>query len=266
MKINALFSHLRLLGKYFRVNLTGALEYRASFFMQAFGMALSNSAFIFFWWIAFSMLQGRIGGYTFEDMMFVWACNASAFGLSHIVFGNANRLSRLILTGELDTFLLQPKNVLLSALCARTSLASWGDLAYGVILMVLTQRGASAWVMFVLATMIGSLLITAIAVSAHSMTFFWGDASAFGGMAQEFTLNFSLYPPGIFPGVVRALMYTVMPAGLVAHLPLTLARAFRWELMGALLAGSFVYCGLACLLFYRGLRRYASGNLLITRL
>ncbi len=258
--------YLRLLACYARVNLTGALEYRASFFMQAIGMALSNSTFIFFWWIVFSALQGRIGGYSFDDMMFVWAVNASAFGLAHVVFGNCTQISGIIQSGELDVFLLQPKNVLLSLLCSHTSLSAWGDLAYGVILMAITQSGAMAWLVFVLATLIGALLIAAIGVSAHTLTFFWGDASTLAGMIPEFTLNFSLYPPGIFPKVIKVLMYTVIPAGLVVHLPLTLLRQFRWELLLALLAGSLLYCALACLFFYKGLKRYASGNLIGARM
>lgn len=262
----SLRSHARLFVRYVRLNLLGALEYRASFLMQAFSMALSNSAFIFFWWIAFSALQGRIGGYTFEDMMFVWSVTSSAFGLSHVLFGNAGRLSQLILTGELDTYLLQPKNVLLNMLCAHTSLAAWGDFAYGFVLMALTQRGLQVWAVFVLATAVGAVLITAIALSAHSLTFFIGNASVIGGMVQEFMLNFCLYPIGIFPLLVRVLMYTALPAALIVHLPLMLAHSFRFELLLVLLGGGAVYCGLACWIFYRGLRRYESGNLIVTRL
>ena len=129
--------HLVIFGRYFRVNLIAALEYRASFVSQAFGMALSNGAFVFFWWIAFAQIGGTIGGYGFRDVMFVWAVASSAIGLSFVFFANVNQLTRLIVTGELDTFLLQPCNLLVNFACARTSLSSWGDLAYGFVLMAL---------------------------------------------------------------------------------------------------------------------------------
>jgi len=77
---------LYLIGLYFKVNLASAMEYRSSFLMQAFGMALSNATFIFYGWIAFSQIGGRIGGYDFKDVMFIWALTSSAFGASNILF------------------------------------------------------------------------------------------------------------------------------------------------------------------------------------
>jgi ABC-2 type transport system permease protein len=64
--------------------------------------------------VAFSQVGGRIGGYDFKDVMFIWAVTSSAFGVSHVLFANANQLTRLIVTGELDTFLLQPCNLLVN--------------------------------------------------------------------------------------------------------------------------------------------------------
>lgn len=102
------------------------MEYRGSFLLQAFGMALSNGSFVFFWWIAFQQIKGTIGGYDFRDVMFIWAAASSAYGASHILFANMNAITRLIATGELDTFLVQPKDTLINLLCARTSLSAWG--------------------------------------------------------------------------------------------------------------------------------------------
>jgi ABC-2 type transport system permease protein len=139
--------HLRIAACYFRLNLASALEYRMSFYTQAIGMALNNSAFIFFWWIAYEQIGGRIAGYSFRDVLFIWAATSSAFGLSHVLFHNVGRLSDLIITGELDVFLLQPCNILVNLSCARTSLSAYGDLAYGFILIALSQGGdvAGGW-------------------------------------------------------------------------------------------------------------------------
>jgi len=127
--------HLKIFACYFRLNLASALEYRASFLTQAFGMALSNSSFIFFWWIAFGQIGGTIAGYTFENVLFIWAVTSTGFGLSHILFANAANLTRLVVTGELDAYLLQPCNVLVNVLCARTNLSAYGDVIYGFIII-----------------------------------------------------------------------------------------------------------------------------------
>lgn len=258
---------LQLVGLYFRVNLASAMEYRGSFILQAFGMALSNGTFVFFWWIAFAQIGGHIGGYDFRDVMFIWALTSSAFGFANIIFANMNHITRIIISGELDTFLLQPKNVLVSLLCARTSLSAWGDLAYGFVLMALTQgRDYSAWGMFLAGIVIGGLLMTAISVTAHTATFYLGDASLIGGMALEFVINFCIYPEGIYRGFVRAFMYTIIPASFIVHIPLGLARSFQLHWLFILLAASLLYCCLAYLFFYQGLKRYESGNLIITRM
>ena len=256
-----------LIGLYFRVNLASAMEYRSAFILQAFGMALSNGSFVFFWWVAFNQIGTQIGGYDFPDVMFIWAVTSSAFGAANILFANMNHISRLIISGELDTFLLQPKSVLVSVLCARTSLSAWGDLIYGFVLMALTQGAdGQAWLLFLCGLVIGGLLMTAVAVTAHTLTFFVGDASTLSGMAVEFVVNFCIYPKGIYAGWVQLLMATLIPATFMVHLPLQLARQFDPLLFIGLLVVSAAYCLAAWFFFYRGLRRYESGNLIVTRL
>lgn len=257
---------MRLFFKYSRVNLSGALEYRASFYMSAFGMLLSNSTFVFFWYVAFEQIGGRIGGYDFRDVMFIWASCSSAFGLSAIVFGNAGSLSGMIARGEIDVFLLQPKNPLLSLLMARTSLSAWGDLAYGIVLMALTGQGARGWLFFALAIPLGGLLIAATGVLFGSLAFWFGDTSTAGSMSTEFVVNFCIYPEGIYPKAIRALMYTVIPAAFIVHVPLKLARGGSALWLPVWLLAAAAYVGVAVFVFNRGLKRYESGNLIVTRM
>ncbi len=259
--------HLRIIWKYFQVNLASAMEYRSSFWMQSLGMALSNATFVFFWWVAFSQVGGRIGGYDFRDVMFIWALTSSAFGLSNILFANASQLTRLIVTGELDTFLLQPCNVLVNILCARTSLSAYGDLVYGLVLMALTQGGdGQAWLFFALGVPIGALLMAAIALMAHTLTFYFGDASMAGSMSLEFVVNFCIYPEGIYQTAVRSLMYSLIPAAFIVHVPLKLARSFAPSLLLIWFLAAAAYCVLSVWFFYRGLKKYESGNMIVTRL
>jgi ABC-2 type transport system permease protein len=259
--------HLKIFKCYFKLNLASSLEYRASFLTQAFGMALSNSSFIFFWWIAFDQIGGRIAGYSFEDVLFIWAVTSSAFGLGNVLFANTSSITKLIVTGELDAFLLQPCSVLINVLCARTNFSAYGDLAYGLILMALVYWGnAAAWFWFFAGTLAGCFLFTAITLAAHSMSFFWGDASVPGQLATEFAVNFSIYPDKIYGPAVRALMFSLIPIGLAVHVPLRLFRDFSPLIAFAAIAASILYCVLAGWLFYRGLRRYESGNVIVTRL
>lgn len=255
-----------MIGLYFRINLSGALEYRESFYMSAFGMALSNSAFVFFWWVAFEQIGGRIGGYDFRDVMFIWAASSSAYGLCYILFGNANNLSNLIVTGGLDTFLLQPKNVLLSTLCAGTHLSAWGDLIYGFVLMALTNQDPIGWLYFGTAILFGCPLFCATSVIANTLAFYFGDSSATSNMATEFLINFCIYPEGIYHGLIRFLMYSLIPAAFIVHIPLKLARGGSVWWLAITTFATVIYCFAAYRFFMHGLKRYESGNLVTTRM
>jgi len=263
--IRKTLSMLRLIGVYFRTNFSAALEYRESFYMSAFGMALSNGSFVFFWWVAFGQIGGRIGGYDFRDVMFIWAASSSAYGLCHIIFGNVSRLGQLIVGGGLDTYLLQPKNLLLNVMCSGTNLSAWGDLIYGFILMALTGQGVLGWVFFAVAIIFGAPLFAATSIAANSLAFFFGDSSIAGGLVSEFLVNFSIYPEGIFKGVVRFIMYTAVPVAFISHVPLKLARGGPLWWLAVLAAATIMYCFAAFKLFMAGLKRYESGNLVVTR-
>ena len=258
--------HLKIAVCYFRLNLTSALEYRASFFTQAFGMALSNSSFIFFWWVAFSQIGGRIADYSFEDILFIWATTSSAFGLAHILFSNTSKLTNLIVTGELDTFLLQPCNILVNVICAGTTLSAYGDFIYGFVLMAIVYAGnAMAWLWFFVGVVVGSLLMTAVTLAAHTLSFYFGDASVAGQMATEFFVNFSIYPEKIYAPLIRVIMYSIIPVGLAVHLPLRLLKEFSPVLLAAIPIFAVIYCSAAGWFFYKGLRRYESGNVIVMR-
>jgi len=259
--------HLKIFACYFKLNFASALEYRASFFSQAFGMALSNSSFIFFWWVAFGQIGGRIADYTFDDVLFIWAVTSTGYGLSTVVFANASRITQLIVTGELDTFLLQPCNILLNVLCARTSLAAYGDFIYGFVIMFIFYAGnGAAWLWFFFGVVLYGLILTAIVLTAHTLSFYLGDATVIGGMATEFAINFSLYPEKIYAPAVRAVMYSLIPVAVAVHLPLRLLGGFSAVQLLAAVGGAGLYCVLACRFFYLGLKRYESGNAIVTRL
>ncbi len=258
--------HLRLIGLYIKYNLSSAMEYRVSFIAQSFGMALNNAFFIFFWWIIFQKVNS-IGGYGFKDVMVIWALAASTYGFLHVVFGNVRQLTRIIINGELDTYLLQPKNVYVHVHCSKMVVSAWGDLLYGYILILIVY-GADPLklLLFTLFTVAGGLLAGAVMAAADTLTFFIGNASAVTRLVVEFLLNFSLYPDSIFRREVKWLMYSLLPAGFIVFVPFKLLAAFNWYGLLGLLAVDAVYIILGYLFFKHGLKRYESGNLITTKL
>lgn len=53
------------------------------------------------------------------------------------MFGRAFSISELIINGQLDTFLVQPKNVFLSVITSDSKISAIGDLIYGYICLTI---------------------------------------------------------------------------------------------------------------------------------
>jgi ABC-2 type transport system permease protein len=255
---------MRLLGYYVRFNLQAGMEYRASFVAQVFGMVLNNSAFIVFWVVLYERIGGSIKGYALDDVMFLWALAATGIGLSGALLGNAGSLSRLIYSGELDVYLLQPKPILPNLLASRMSISSWGDVLYGVLLFAFTQH-ATAFSVLLFATF--SLLMAAgfaaVQILYHSLTFFWGNAEDLASTASELVLSFTLYPGSIFEGPSRWLLHSLLPAALLAYVPASLFARFELPTFLLLLAADAALVGISIAVFRLGLRRYESGSTLV---
>lgn len=258
--------HIKLIGKYFAFNLSALTEYRTSFIVQVFGMALNNASFAFFWWVLFDKVGTEIGGYGFKDVMFLWAVASTGFGIAHVLFANASRISGMIITGELDTYLLQPKNPLINSISARMSATSWGDVLYGIILMALIKASVGMWLMFGIGIFTAALLITSITVVGQSLTFYFGNMEAVGRSLREFTITFSIYPESIFKGPLKVLIMTAIPIGFITHVPLRLAHEFSWGMFFLMLGVTAAYCLFAFVIYMNGLKKYESGNLIITRM
>jgi ABC-2 type transport system permease protein len=254
----------RLLAHYIRFNLSAGMAYRASFVAQVFGMVLNNSAFIVFWVILYERVGGDIKGYSIRDVMFLWALAASGIGLAGALLGNAGSISRLIYSGELDVYLLQPKAILPNLLASRMSISSWGDVLYGVLLFAFTQRVTLPSVLlFVTFSLLMALGFAAVQVLYHSLTFLWGNAEELAGTASELVLSFTIYPGSIFEGPPRWLLHSLLPAGLLAYVPARLFAHFEPWVFLLLLAADSALVAISVAAFRLGLRRYESGSTLV---
>lgn len=259
-------SHLVLLWKYFKFNLAASMEYRTMFITHVLGMALNNSVFIIFWHLIFKN-TGTIGNYGFKDIMFIWAVSSSAFGIAHIIFGNCRNLADLIQKGELDVFLLQPKNPLFSILASRTIISAWGDFLYGyTILFIFFGFSFFKVLLFSFLTVSGGIIFVSVFSIAESLTFFMGSSKSISQMIAEFLISFSIYPESIFGDKIRWLFYTLLPAGFISFIPKEIFMNSSYILILLLLAADLFFIILNSIIFKLGLKRYESGNLIGTRL
>ncbi len=252
--------------EHFKFNVESAMEYRWSFVSQVSFMVLNDFLLLFFWWLIFGKVQ-TIGGWTFADVITMHAVLATSYGLSVSVFGNVNRLARIIAEGQLDYYLLLPRNPLLHALVSRSDLSGLGDVAFGLAAFCLfTPVTLGRLALFVIVTLASCTVYTCFAVITGSIAFFIGNAQTISLQLLGALITFGGYPDSIFKGLVRAVLYSVIPVGFAIYVPVSLLRNFSVVHLAGLLAFAGAIAWAASWLFGAGLRRYESGNLVSARI
>ncbi|HET9920575.1 MAG TPA: ABC-2 family transporter protein [Ktedonobacteraceae bacterium] len=255
-------STLRFIGAYVAANVQAAMEYRIAFWVQIFTMMANDSLWLFFWWTYFHQFP-LTNGWQGTDIIILWTVSACGFGIGAAVFGNAPKLASLIMTGGLDAYLGMPRNVLLHVTIAASDPTAWGDIIFAIgAYLLFLHPDVWHFGLFILLTLPVALIFTSFIVILCSLAFFIGNTE---GLAQQMfgaLISFSTYPMNIFNGVVRLLLFTVVPAGFISFIPLQLLHRFTWPLLGAMLGFTALIVSAAFGLFYLGLHRYESGNLL----
>ncbi len=62
----------RFLWGYFRANLSMAMEYRANFIIQVFGMVLNDALWVLFWWLFFRQFP-LVAGWSYQELLLLYA-------------------------------------------------------------------------------------------------------------------------------------------------------------------------------------------------
>jgi len=256
----------RFLWTCWKLNLAGAMEFRMSFLLTAGMMIVNDLVWILFWGIYFAKFSG-VNGWEFRDVAMMWSIAAGGAGIVGTFFGNANRLSGLISTGQLDAYLVQPKPVLLHVLVSRMSVASIGDILFSLLLYGYSgELTIAGFAKYMLGLAITAMIFLFFAVAVHSLSFYIGNAEGLAVQLYNSILAFATYPTDIFRGWGRILLFTAIPAGFISFMPLGLLKETQVPfLLGAFGAALLSTAG-GIAFFYRGLRRYSSGNKMTLRM
>ncbi|HEY5961073.1 MAG TPA: ABC-2 family transporter protein [Polyangiaceae bacterium] len=243
-----------------RTSLKSATADRAAFGLELTFMALNNFVFFVFWWALFLKVP-NIRGQALADVADLFGVVSIGYGL-HVVFaGGARELSRMIMDGEIDTYLTQPKPTLLAVLGSRSQASGVGDALSGAILIALFGHLSLSRVPFVvLAGLASAAVLTASVTMVSALAFWLGRVDALERQLFETLLSFSLYPERIFGVGLKFVLYTLVPAGFIGHMPARLISAPSLGAVAWTSAAAFGYLMLAGWLFRTGLRRYASSN------
>lgn len=247
-----------------KYNIMKQMVNKVTFITNILFMILNNATFIIQWIILFN-IKDEIGGYGLKEIFLLWGLAASGYGLSHIFFHKAFSISDLIINGKLDTFLVQPKNVFLSVITSDTAISAIGDLIYGYICLMLYGITFGTLALFTLFTITSGIIITAFSSIIGSISFWFVKSELLVNPLYTIMINFATYPDTIFKGIIRLLLYTVIPVGISNYLPINTIMKFDYINILYVIIFTIAISILAFIVFYRGLKRYSSSNLMSSR-
>ena len=238
---------------------------KVSFFSNVIFMMLNNASFIIQWLIIYS-IKKNIVGYEIKDIILLWGMAAGTYGVARFFFKNAFHLSNLITNGKLDAFLIQPKDVLLSCITTDVEVSALGDILYSYVMLFIYGITLKNFIIFTVFTISGGLLLVSISVIFSSLSFWFVKADMISDTANGLMVNFATYPDGIFKGFAKIILYTIVPVGISTYLPVSIIRNFNIYYFIICIMLCIIAISLAYLVFYRGLKRYSSSNLMIARI
>lgn len=159
-----------------------------------------------------------------------------------------------------------PKPVLFHLAVSSMGVGASGDVLFGLAAYVgIVRPSPGAFALFLLLCGAATAVYVAYTILANALAFWLGNAEGFAAQLNNALVTFSLYPSALFSGAVKVLLFTLIPAGFIAYIPVELLREWSWPLALALLGAAAGGLALATAVFYAGLRRYESGNTLTMR-
>ena len=238
---------------------------KASFISNIVFMILNNSAMIVQWIVLFT-LKDNFGGYSFKQVLLLWGIASGTYGIAHFFFKKSFDLSNIINTGKLDAYIVQPKNILISVITSDIQTSAIGDMLFALIMYLLYGFTLKGMLLYILFCITGGLILVSISVIFNSLSFWFNNTETFSDTGNSLMVSFATYPDGIFKGLAKYLLFTIIPVGIANYIPVKIITNFN----GYLLIINILVCALlvtlAFIVFYRGIKRYSSTNLMSARI
>lgn len=248
-----------------KYNIMREMLNKVTFVMNILFTILNNATILVQWFILFG-LREEVGGYTMKEILLLWGLTAASYGLSHILFARVFTLPELIISGKLDSYLVQPKSVLLGVMTSSTDITAIGDLLYGVAIVCVSGISIGGFFLMLLFIVSGAMIFMAFALLIGSLSFWFVRTEMLGNQVIMGMVSFGTYPDGIFRGISRFLLYFVIPIGMVVYHPVHIMVGFDAGMTATVLGYAVLLGAVAVAVFYRGLRRYSSSSLMEARM
>lgn len=253
-------SELTYLGALLRLNVASGLA-RPGLALASAAMMCANNLLFFVVWVIYFENFSSLRGWGLKDLALLMGVGAWGFGLTVALTGGVRDLARAIINGSLDIHLGRPRHPLPSLLLSRSLPSGWGDALSSLILWLWLADVTWSELPFVIAVATaGGAVLLATVVGIQSLAFWLPKSGTLADEIFNLLITVTVYPQHTYGFVIRALLFTVVPAAFITFIPVEAIREGSLIKAAAVLVAALFYAGVATCIFERGLRRYSSGN------
>jgi ABC-2 type transport system permease protein len=215
---------LRTLGLLLRAQAAAQYQYRASFLMQSLGQFLATFVDLVTILLLFHRFPS-LAGWTLPEVAFLYGLGTTAFGISDMICGGFDGLSKMIKTGTFDRVLTRPAGTFIQVLASDLQIRRLGRVAQGLTALVLALNWLDlTWtvpkvLVAIMAVISGTVIFSAIWVIGAAITFWTVETSEVTNVFTYGGAELVSYPMPIYADGVRRFFTYVVPLAFVSYLP-----------------------------------------------
>ena len=122
------------------------------------------------------------------------------------------------------------------------------------------------FILFIVTSICGGLIITSVSIIFSSLSFWLNKSDMITDVMNHLMINFATYPDGIFKGIIKIMLFTIVPVGITTFIPVRLLTEFNIYLFLVVILVTILFVVSAFYIFNKGLKRYSSSNLMSARI
>jgi len=255
----------RIFSAYFAQFVKMRLAYRMDFVVDTLAVGFSMVIQLAVLSTLFSKVKA-LEGWTFEQVLFIYAFSLLPLGLFNLVSVNLYRFSdQYIIQGKFDRVLLRPVGTLAQVVFESFNVSGLNEILLGIVVMFYSgmKLGLDFGVhdILTLAIMVpsASLVYMGVFLAITSVSFWHEDRMGIAPPVYNI-IRFSRYPITIYSLPIRIFLTFVLPFAWVAFYPATWflgSEEFGRLALFTPLVGLVVFGG-SVLVWQRGVRNYSS--------
>lgn len=212
--------YLRLAG----ASIRSEWQYRTSFLLRVIGHGAATVLDFVELAVLFLYLR-EMGGWTIEEVAFLYGIACTAFALTDIVIGHLDTLPQMIRTGAFDTLLTRPLGAMFQILAREVSVRRVGKLIQAIAVFAwAVSRLEIAWSpakvgLTALTFATAAAIFTGIWIAGITMCFWFIDGAEIVNTVTYGGQYVTEHPMSIFGRWIRRFAIFIAPVAFVAYFP-----------------------------------------------